>query len=45
MDINVEDLRAHVFGMLAPRFGEDAAERIAEVLLWAELSGIPTQGS
>lgn len=42
--IHVADLRAHVLGILAPRFGADAADRIAEVLLWAELSGVPTQG-
>src|SRR5262249_46591041 len=44
MKIPVAELRAKVLGLLKERFEPHDAERIADYLIWAEESGIKTQG-
>lgn len=43
MQIDLEVLRSKMLGTLAG-FGEHDAGRIVDVLLWADMAGIPTQG-
>ena len=44
MKIAVSDLRQKVIATLRKGFTQDEAERIAEYILWADMSGIKTQG-
>jgi LDH2 family malate/lactate/ureidoglycolate dehydrogenase len=44
MNIAINDLRNKVIGTLKENFTDEESARIAEYLLWAEMSGIKTQG-
>jgi len=44
MNIAINDLRNKVIGTLKESFTDEESARIAEYLLWAEMSGIKTQG-
>lgn len=44
MNIAINDLRDKVIGTLKENFTDEESARIAEYLLWAEMSGIKTQG-
>src|SRR5260370_35214003 len=44
MRIAVDECRQQITGTLQKNFSETGARRIADYLLWAEMSGIKTQG-
>lgn len=44
MNVAINDLRDKVIGTLKESFTDEESVRIAEYLLWAEMSGIKTQG-
>ncbi len=44
MKISKTELRSKVTSLLSKNFSEQEAERIADYLLWADMSGINTQG-
>src|SRR5688572_27492412 len=44
MKIAVSDLRSKMLNTLQGRFSSVDAERIVDVLLWADMAGIKTQG-
>lgn len=44
MKIVVDELRSKMLGTLEGRFSKSDSERIVDVLLWADMSGIKTQG-
>lgn len=44
MLIKIDELRSKILSTLSPKFPSDQAEKIAEYFLWAEMSGLKTQG-
>ena len=44
MKIAISELKQKIHTTLTEKFGEDNAKRLTEYLLWAEMSGIKTQG-
>ena len=44
MQIAIDELRKKILSTLSPKFPLDQAEKITEYFLWAEMSGLKTQG-